>query len=348
VILVVAAADLLSVHEPLHALWTRHDTVTLPLFWDANFFFMFVAAMPALMGFTITDQRELTFAVAQVVRDDVVIITEEAATALRTRWEPIFGRVNIGAQIAGVAVGAIIAWQNYKIYVPETTGYWIVHHGAITTTGWIFLYCIFVYCVLIAVYVVRTVATSLFLRALVARAETKLVPFHPDQCGGLRPVGVLGLRDQYLLTIFGINVILVFIVSTKGLGTVPTNLYGVMTFALIAYLVLGPLVFLLPLVPFRKEMMEDKARLMRAVAGRLQLEGSAMLSAIPDHGFTKDDEDAMERLRKMSDLVRDLPVWPFDPRTLRTFGTAYVLPFATSAIAALVEPIKTWLSTLLK
>ena len=36
------------------------------------------------------------------------------------------------------------------------------------------------------------------------------LPLHPDQCGGLRPVGEPGLRNQYTLTLPGLNIVILF------------------------------------------------------------------------------------------------------------------------------------------
>jgi hypothetical protein len=45
---------------------------------------------------------------------------------------------------------------------------------------------------------------------------------------------------------------------------------------------------------------------------------------------TKEDEELIERLRKMCAAIDELPVWPFDPGTLRKFMTAYVIPIVSA------------------
>lgn len=51
---------------------------------------------------------------------------------------------------------------------------------------------------------------------------------------------------------------------------------------------------------------------------------------------TKEDEELVERLRKLSTIVDELPVWPFDASTLRKFLTAYIVPLAVSLLGKLV------------
>ena len=42
--------------------------------------------------------------------------------------------------------------------------------------------------------------------------------------------------------------------------------------------------------------------------------------------ITAEDEQVIERLRKIGAVVDELPVWPFDAGTLRKFFAAYVIP----------------------
>ena len=44
--------------------------------------------------------------------------------------------------------------------------------------------------------------------------------------------------------------------------------------------------------------------------------------------ITKPDEESIERLRKVGAAIVELPIWPFDPSTLRKFVAAYILPVA--------------------
>ena len=74
--------------------------------------------------------------------------------------------------------------------------------------GFVYLACIWMFYVLIPIYVLRSLAISFLMRDVVASAPLRILRLHPDHCGGLRPVGRLGLRDQYGLSVFGVNVVL--------------------------------------------------------------------------------------------------------------------------------------------
>ena len=124
---------------------------------------------------------------------------------------------------------------------------------------------------LIPVYVLRSLAISFLMRDVVAHAQLRILPLHPDHCGGLRPVGRLGLRNQYGLSVFGVNVVLLAAVSTIYL-TMPSSLYYMIAAASVAYVFVGPIVFMGPLLAFRAGMLRTKTELMSEVAQRLRRE----------------------------------------------------------------------------
>jgi hypothetical protein len=204
--------------------------------------------------------------------------------------------------------------------------------------GFVYLYCIFLFWALIPVYVFRNIAISLLLRDIVAHPQLHMLPLHPDKSGGLRPVGHLGLRNQYLLTLLGFNVVLLVMISRHYLN-VPDTLYSLMVAAVIGYLILGPLVFMAPLLPFRDGMLRNKNQLMGEVAQRLRMELDRLLAQLQSGPISKEDEELIERLRKIGAVIDELPVWPFDAGTLRKFLTAYIIPIVSSVGYPVIKAI---------
>jgi hypothetical protein len=51
----------------------------------------------------------------------------------------------------------------------------------------------------------------------------------------------------------------------------------------------------------------------------------------PQGVISDEDEQLIERLRKIGAVIDELPVWPFDSGTLRKFLTAYIIPIISSA-----------------
>ena len=116
-----------------------------------------------------------------------------------------------------------------------------------------------------------------------------MIPAHPDKAGGLLPVGRLGLRNQYAITVFGFNALIFLIVYSYFLK-LDIALVGLMAAAIVSYLVLGPLVFLAPLLPFRGIMQRNKSQLMSEVAVRLRRELEQIRKKVPEELISKEDE----------------------------------------------------------
>jgi hypothetical protein len=296
---------------------------------DASVMFTFLVSFPCMLILTVTDQRILTRSLNSVRADRTITISDADQAALDKRWNRLFRTTNLAAQALGLLVGGAVAYLNYSTFVPAVVGHWIADGGRLLLPlGAVYLYCIFLFYAVAAVYVVRNFAISFLLRDIVAHAQLHMLPLHPDKAGGLQPVGRLGLRNQYALTLFGLNVV-VLIVTYQILERTPL-LMALIVAAVISYLVLGPLVFMAPLLPFRSGMLRNKAQLMGRVALRLRLELDQLHARLPSGAITADDEALIERLRKIGALINELPVWPFDSATLRKFLTAYVLPIAGS------------------
>lgn len=297
--------------------------------YDWNILFAFTVSFPCLLIFSVTDQHVLADALKTVQLDGTVTLSGDAATSLSDCWRRRFRIVNISAQVTGIIVGALIAFFNYVIYTPSAVGFWIAHGGRLLPVGYIFEYCIFLFYFLIPLYVFRNIAVSLLLRDIVAHAQLRMLPLHPDKCGGLSPIGRLGLRNQYVLMIIGLNLVFFVMVSLFFLE-IPLALYRLIGAAAVAYLIVGPIIFMAPLVPFRAGMIRNKNDLMRAVAQRLRLELQRLHGQLNSGPISRDDEELIDRLRKIGNVINELPVWPFDAATLRKFLTAYVAPILSS------------------
>src|SRR6185369_10796526 len=94
----------------------------------------------------------------------------------------------------------------------------------------------------------------------------------------------------------------------------------------LAFLILGPVVFMAPLLPFRRGMLDAKSEWTSEIAHLLRKEFAKLRKKIRKEEITKSDEETIDRLRKVGEVIDDLPVWPFDARTLRKFATAYLIP----------------------
>ena len=322
----------------LPTLTQRSSALNLPFLYDGNVAFMFTVSLPLLVIYTMSDQRVLTTAITLIVREDILALDPETAMRLRVRWEPRFARLNGAGQVVAVLVASVVAWTNAIVVADPYLGHWAMEAGRVSPVGYLYLWCLFLFYLVATIYAARCVAIIVFLRDLVGQAAIKLVPFHPDRCGGLRPVGEIGLRQQYALSIVGINLALLFFVSFEFLPP-QRGLLALVAAATAAYGVLGPVVFLGPLLPFREGMSRAKIDLMKEVAGRLRVELTNVRQRLRSGPITKDDEELIERLQKIASFVEKLPVWPFDADTVRKFVTAFLFPLAGSLLSAQIPAL---------
>ena len=315
------------------SLFRTSADLKLPFLLDWNVAFMLLVSLPALAMSIVTDQRELASALNRVQRDGVMVLSREKAAHLVATWAPRWAIVNVAGYVTGAAVGAAISYVNFQTFSNPAVGYWIASSSRLILPGYVFLACVFVFYALVPVCVFRTIAISLFLRDAVAHSSLRMMPFHPDRCGGLRSVGRLGLRSQWLLTILGLNIV------TLGLMVLYLGMHGSIEAlpiaAAIAYLIIGPIVFVAPLLPFRNGMLRTKAELMGEVSERLRIELQRLRTLLPAGIITKEDEELIERLRKIGAVIDQLPVWPFDAGTLRSVLTAYVVPIGAGVYPAM-------------
>jgi hypothetical protein len=317
-----------ALRSPL-SMTVPQGTLRMPFFYDVNTTCMCLVSFPCLLILTVTDQQVLTRALDTVQADGTITISEADGIALAKRWYRLFWLTNLAAQVLGLAVGGMVAYWNFGIAtMGGSKGSWIVDDNKLLLAGYFFLYSVFLFYAVASVYVVRNVAIAFLFRDIVAHAKLHMLPLHPDKAGGLQPVGRLGLRNQYALTLLGLNVVLLVIVTYLFL-TLSNMLIGLVVAAIVGYLIVGPLVFMAPLLPFRGGMLRNKAELMSKVALRMRMELDNLHSRLPSGAITVEDEQLIERLRKIGAVIDELPVWPFDAGTIRKFLSAYWFPIAS-------------------
>lgn len=324
---------------PLAQLLAPHEDVRLPLLRDWNILFLLLVTLPMLTAYLVSDDSFVDRAIATALRTgdgsaQSEIEEQKAARQCRER----FANVNVAAQIVATAVGVIVAYLNYLAYRNPAVGYWIANRTGLYATGWVYLWVIAVFYWVVVVYVARSIAMSVYLKALVAHGKIKFVVLHPDNCGGLRRIGDIGLRNQYTLSVVGINLLLLFYFYPRTLS-LPAVASDLIITAAIAYLVCGPIVFLGPLLPFRDGMKRNRDAVLDLLGKRTEMRLTELRTHIERGTLPAEDKEDIDRLRSIGEAVDQYPVWPFDARTIRKFAAAYLIPISTSVALPWVRDI---------
>ena len=205
--------------------------------------------MPCLFVLLVSDQQAFERALINVERDGVLVMSEKARHQLAERWETSFLTINLVAQAVGLLAGLACM---YLLWITvKQTPIWQVNGGQLVIAGYLSLYCIFILYFAVLVYTLRVIGFSFLLRDIATYADLFILPLHPDRSGGLRPIGHLGLRNQYPLSVMSINIILTLsmvpiVFPSTPIHSIPTSVIISAVGMIVAYLILGPVVFLGP------------------------------------------------------------------------------------------------------
>ena len=306
------------------SIYIPSQNVKIPFLLDMNLIWMFSISLQIIFIFLITERIMIPAGLGKLKEASVLSIDNNNANKLKKSWERKYKTSNIVGQIIGFIVGISVSIANYTTFTQVGFKSWQAINGNVHLVGWYSLFCVFVFYFALMVLVTRNFTTSFFLKEVVENSTLQIVPFHPDKCGGLHPVGNFGLRNQYLLSLVGVNIILLFR-NTVFLGTNVQLLILAISAALF-YVTIGPIGFISPLLPFRNAMQRDKSRLMNLVANRVKMDFNRIIQLIKDGKMTKEDDELLTRYKNIGELIERLPVWPFDVETLTKFFSAYLLP----------------------
>jgi len=84
-------------------------------------------------------------------------------------------------------------------------------------------------------------------------------------------------------------------------------------------------------------MIRFKSELLNDFAHQLQDELGKLRRKIEESSIAKTEGDLIVKLKNIMNLIEELPVWPFDTRTINKFVIAYVAPAAGSLVIPLLK-----------
>jgi hypothetical protein len=189
--------------------------------------------------------------------------------------------------------------------------------------------------------------------AIASQPVLRILPWHPDGTGGLHPVGQTAL----LLSCFS------FVVGVSLAGiTIQESIYesmrqadgggaGVNTQIQLGlwalYLLLGSLLFFLPLTPLRRKMASAKrAYLLQAESQRQQL-ADRHVNALDRRDFEADFLQGLGALNELTEKAMAMAVWPFDRQTFTRYAGLLAAPLAP-LIADRLPSVLDWLKAYLE
>jgi hypothetical protein len=148
----------------------------------------------------------------------------------------------------------------------------------------------------------------------------EIEPLHPDNCGGLSPLGEFSLRASYTGIGVGIPVVILIIFNTHQPDSLNNKFYIVMN--IVTYVVGLTTVFFLPLLGARASMLKAKREELKRISELFQKERISINMKIDSNNSSQDiDFTRIQGLINLYEMAKSMPVYPFEAtNVLRFFG----------------------------
>jgi len=250
---------------------------------------------------------ELTASKAiQMVRSDWNRYCEEANAIFSrrsVRWLPY---------LTGTLISLALVW----IWLIGERGTWFsLRDGHLA--GLLLLPQYFLLYFVIAFMVTRVVATYFVLRRFFA-FPLNIQPLHPDGCGGLAPLGRLSMQLNLGVFLFGF-VAALGVYSVSFVYEIPLlDPRNIVIF--IGYFIAAAILFFLPPLPSSRHMRKAKLGALLKISdsfNRLNLTFLENLSN--DEKVDRSVIEEMRSLKEAHEIIADMPVFPFNPRSVSSF-----------------------------
>ena len=190
-------------------------------------------------------------------------------------------------------------------------------------------------------FVAFNVGVTIFtLRRLFKSAEIRILPLHPDKCGGL------GAISKYTTTIsIGVGTVGLLISA----ATIYEVLFGSLEKAIpvilgiIAYLILAPIFFFFPLGTAHDSMRKAKDEELLGIAQKYHLAYDNLKSSSEYSDAYEKEFKNLENIKMLYEVAEAFPVWPFDVHNLRRFLTIITTPVLPAIVSIFERMISQWL-----
>lgn len=186
---------------------------------------------------------------------------------------------------------------------------------------------------MVCMIAVKEFATIYGLRRLFQSEAFRLIPLHPDGCGGLQALSKYALRFGYFLAVAGLGLALLSLQSLS-VGIEHFSRDYALHLGLALYVVLAPLTFFASVRTAHTRMAAHKRALLLWVSRLFDETHSAVVEAMKGTKPLSDTTLAeVNHLHSLYRTVESFPVWPFDVRTIRNFSAVVLTPVLTVAIS---------------
>ena len=185
-------------------------------------------------------------------------------------------------------------------------------------------------------------------KSIATDAGLRISPSHPDGIGGLRSVGQVALF--FSLFDFSIGLDLAALTTNElvikdqlgKIAQVSSSMLVGVVILWAMYLVIGTLLFFMPLAPLRAQMARVKVDTLRNLSLRRAAIEAPFLPSFDRSGRILEGLEDMLKLDELTQRVEEMAVWPFDRKTFLRYTGLLLSPIAT-IVASQLPSILIWL-----
>jgi hypothetical protein len=309
---------------------------------DYNYISFLLLTIPGLIILIIRLRWLIPRSISELIKSKILILNSNYLLLVK-RWNKICFRNNLIAIIfvlifLSVAFPITIrAISNDSIVSFQTRG-----SGNFVLPGYWFIFSTLILSVLLVSVISLILNQIYFLKELVQKySEIEIQVLHPDKLGGLSPITEIGYAFQHVLVLIGINIsIMIYTWFFVGVSGEFEILVGYSIILVTLYILLTPVLFLAPLVLFRKNILKIKGHTLIKIGNQYNQKIKKHLKS-DIISISPDEVDNLSNLKYLYDEVEKLPEWPFDWGTLKKLSITFFSPLIPILISWTVKIILT-------
>ena len=198
----------------------------------------------------------------------------------------------------------------------------------------------------------RMIIIGIYIWYLPKHFDLVLQNNHPDQCGGLEPLGNFCLWNAFIVTIAGLffGCWLIFGPGSPFNKTIEPYITKYRFFSLITIFV-AIITFILPLLSIHLYMLKKKTKIksqMNILNQRITEENNLLLDKVDKIDPAEGDEilKKIEQMRKIYNNYQKMPTWPINIKIWTKFIASQIVPIL--GLFEVSEPIIKLIDSILK
>lgn len=218
-------------------------------------------------------------------------------------------------------------WYSYKL------------NGSVTIASFAMIPVVAVTFYLLCAISFRIIAAYFVLKLLFHRNEIEIQPLHPDNCGGLSPLGKLSQSLNIGLFLWGGIVFLNVYQHVAGFYSDQTN-YFIVYLIIVSYVIGAYIAFFVPLNAVHKSMKKAKDDAILDINHSFFMINQKINKDIKDEKLIDNEEiKNLENLKVLYDITVKMPVYPYNFKIVASFFSSLLIPLLLSFVSILIENI---------